>query len=202
MAGMAAMADLILSAGWWAMQEGGSITASYATGDADGGDGRSDRVGGLVGLQKAVRSRRATPRETPMAGMAGLVGGLVGYQNGGSITASYATGDAMAGMATRILSAGWWANPKAVRSRRATPRETPMAGMAPLIKSAGWWAINTTKVRSRRATPRETPMAEMATQDLVGGLVGDSRGSITASYATGDADGGGDTSDRVGGLVG
>ena len=33
-------------------QQQGSITASYATGDADGGDGGNDRVGGLVGNQK------------------------------------------------------------------------------------------------------------------------------------------------------
>ena len=97
--------------GW---QQGGSITASYATGDANGG---------LVGYQNGGRSRRATPRETPMAG----------------------------------LSAGWWAIRMAVRSRRAMPRETPMAG----LMSAGWWAIRMA-VRSRRATPRETPAMVMA----------------------------------------
>ena len=58
---------------------GSSITASYATGDADGGDGQYDLVGGLVGLQ-----------------------------DGGSITASYATGDADGGDgSTMIVSAGW-----------------------------------------------------------------------------------------------
>ena len=56
---------MIVSADWWAgYDEGGSITASYATGDAAGGDGSFD----------------------------GYVGGLVGRQEGGSITASYATG--------------------------------------------------------------------------------------------------------------
>ena len=47
-------------------------------------------------------------------------------------------------------------------------------------------------------------MAGMATYDRVGGLVGlqEGGGSITASYATGDADGGNGDFDDVGGLVG
>ena len=86
-------------------------------------------IGGLVGSQGGGQLRRATPRDTPMAGMA-----------------------------MRVMSAGWWAGRMAVRSRRATPRDTPMAGLATLILPAGWWAIRMA-VRSRRATPRETPMA-------------------------------------------
>ena len=38
--------------------------------------------------------------------------------------------------------------------------------------------------------------------DYVGILLGDNRGTITASYATGNADGGAGNTDRVGGLVG
>ena len=34
---------------------GGSLTASYATGRADGGDGNSDVVGGLVGWMASGR---------------------------------------------------------------------------------------------------------------------------------------------------
>ena len=49
--------------GW---QSGGSITASYATGDADGGDSND------------------------------IVGGLVGQQQSGTIVASYASGRLMA----------------------------------------------------------------------------------------------------------
>ena len=41
----------------------------------------------------------------------------------------------------------------------------------------------------------------VAGNDNVGGLVGRNSGEIIASYATGDADGGGGT-DNVGGLVG
>ena len=58
----------------------GSISASYATGNADGGDGNSGRVGGLVGEQGS----------------------------GGSITASYATGNADGGDGSDDLSAAWW----------------------------------------------------------------------------------------------
>ena len=49
-------------------QTNGSITASYATGNADGGDGNGDYAGALVG-----------------------------QQTNGSITASYATGNADGG---------------------------------------------------------------------------------------------------------
>ena len=49
-------------------QSNGSITASHATGNADGGGGVDERVGALVGWQEA-----------------------------GSITASYATGNADGG---------------------------------------------------------------------------------------------------------
>ena len=48
---MAGPAIVIMSAGLVGSQAqvGGSITASYATGEADGGAGDSDYVGGLVG---------------------------------------------------------------------------------------------------------------------------------------------------------
>ena len=123
------------------LQEGGSISASYATGDADGGDGNSDRVGGLVGRSEgSITASYATGDADGGGGDDDRVGGLVGFQNGGSITASYATGDADGGNGN---------------------------------------------------------------EDRVGGLVGfQNGGSITASYAAGDADGGNGNSDNVGGLVG
>ena len=124
-------------------QTGGSITASYATGDADGGDGDRDRVGGLVGYldDGSITASYATGDADGGDGDNDDVGGLVGgSQDGGSITASYATGDADGGDGD---------------------------------------------------------------SDDVGGLVGYQDGvSITASYATGDADGGDGDSDDVGGLVG
>ena len=78
-------------------QSGGSITASYATGPAAGGDGDFDYVGGLVGSQSGLIT--ASYATGAAAGGDGLdyVGGLVGQQEGGSITASYATGPAAGG---------------------------------------------------------------------------------------------------------
>ena len=127
-------------------QDGGSITTSYATGDADGGNEdkgvSGDDIGGLVGHQDGGSITASYSTGNVNGGTGGnQVGGLVGYQIRSSITASYATGDVGGG-----------------------------AGSG----------------------------------ESVGGLVGwqHGRGSITASYATGDADGGAGVSDRVGGLVG
>ena len=72
-----------------------SITASYATGPAAGGDGGSDAVGGLVGTQAGdalITASYATGAVSGGDGNEDIVGGLVGFQFGGSITASYATG--------------------------------------------------------------------------------------------------------------
>ncbi len=119
-------------------QDGGSITASYTTGDVNGGDGRDN------------------------------VGGLVGFQNGGSIIASYARGDVYGG-----------------------------AGKDRVGGLVGSFRGNITASYARGA------VVGGAENDQVGGLVGfQSNGddSIIA-YATGDVDGGaGD--DLIGGLVG
>ena len=124
-------------------QNGGSITGSYATGNADGGAGDQDFVGGLVGRQDGgsiITASYATGNADGGAGGQDYVGGLVGWQNGGRITGSYATGNADGGDGR---------------------------------------------------------------QDYVGGLVGfQNGGRITGSYATGNADGGDGIGDSVGGLVG
>ena len=75
-------------------QYGGSITASYATGSAAGGDSNHDAVGGLVGYQDggSITASYATGAVAGGDGNRNSVGGLVGHQYGGSITASYATG--------------------------------------------------------------------------------------------------------------
>ncbi len=80
-------------------QLGGNIIASYATGNADGGDGNQDYVGGLVGLQGSggsITASYATGNADGSAGDNDFVGGLVGQQQG-SITGSYATGNADGG---------------------------------------------------------------------------------------------------------
>ena len=71
----------------------GTITASYATGAVNGGDGGGDDVGGLVGWNKfsAITASYATGAVDGGDGDEDDVGGLVG-DNGGAITASYGFG--------------------------------------------------------------------------------------------------------------
>ena len=79
-------------------QQSGSIRASYATGNADGGAGDQDFVGGLVGRQDggSITASYATGNADGGDGVQDAVGGLVGLQFG-SISASYATGNADGG---------------------------------------------------------------------------------------------------------
>ena len=72
----------------------GTITASYASGAADGGDGNSDEVGGLVGRNTSSGTITASYATGMADGGDGgdVIGGLVG-RNIGTITASYASGD-------------------------------------------------------------------------------------------------------------
>ena len=162
--------------GW---QQGGSITASYATGPAAGGrgaaftNGDNDAVGGLVGRQTggSITASYATGAADGRNGRFNAVGGLVGWQEGGSITASYATGDADGGDGASGYVGG-------LVGRQSGGSIT--ASYATGAADGGDGA-----------------------SDEVGGLVGrQAGGSITASYATGAADGGDGASDRVGRLVG
>ena len=76
----------------------GSITTSYASGVADGGDGDGDVVGGLVGQSGGtISGSYAAVTTDGGAGHQDVVGGLVGRQNGGAIIASHATGTAAGG---------------------------------------------------------------------------------------------------------
>ena len=80
-------------------QNSGSIRASHATGNANGGDGREDEVGGLVGEQGSggsITASYATGNADGGAGDQDRVGGLVGVQFG-SISASYSFGSAKLG---------------------------------------------------------------------------------------------------------
>ena len=155
-------------------QNGGSITGSYTTGNADGGDGNSDRVGGLVGVQGSggsITASYATGNADGGAGNLDYVGGLVGEQgSGGSITASYATGNADGG-----------------------------AGNLDYV--GGLVGDHSGSITASYATGNADDGA--GDNDFVGGLVGrQGSGSIRASYATSNADGGAGDRDTVGGLVG
>ena len=76
---------------------GGSLTASYTTGSADGGAGAED-IGALVGRQQDGSILATyTIGDVSAGGGSDNAGALVGHQSGGSIAASYATGDARGG---------------------------------------------------------------------------------------------------------
>ena len=158
------------------LQGGGSITASYATGDADGGDGDYNYVGGLVGIQSAgpIAGSHATGNTRGGRDSTDYVGGLVGLQGGGSITASYADGDADAGGGADNFA-------------------DYVGGLVGLQGGGTITASHATGDADGGA----------GGFDYVGGLVGrQSGGFIITSYATGDADGGAGDFDYVGGLVG
>ena len=102
-------------------QGDGSITASYATGDADGGAGDEDYVGGLVG-----------------------------YQSRGPITASHTPLETRTvALATRTMSVAWSVFPVA-QSPTPTPPGTLTAVLATTTGSADWSA-------SRRIAPSPLP---------------------------------------------
>ena len=153
--------------------QNGSITGSYATGNADGGDGNNDYVGGLVGRQDrgSITASYATGNADGGAGDLDRVGGLVGFKQSGSITASYATGNADGGAGDQDFVGG-------------------LVG----FKQSG-------SITASYATGNADGGA--GDNDFAGGLVGRQQfGNIRASYATGNADGGDGSLDVVGGLVG
>ena len=85
--------------GLLAGQSDGTIIAVHTSGIANGGDGRNDLVGGLVGENSAggtITACHATGMADGGDGDFDLVGGLVGV-NDGTVTACYATGMADGG---------------------------------------------------------------------------------------------------------
>ena len=77
--------------------EGGTIQNSYATGNADGGDGNVDYVGGLVGANDGrIRNSYASGNADGGDGNNDYVGGLAGW-NYSRIRNSYAAGNADGG---------------------------------------------------------------------------------------------------------
>ena len=152
----------------------GSITASYATGRAEGSDGDRDKVGGLVGSSSgSITASYATGRVEGGDGDRDAVGGLVGLMDSGSITitASYTTGEVGGGNGDNDKVGGLvgWQYGGSITASYS-------------IGGADGGGGNS---------------------DDVGGLVGQTNGgAIIASYATGDTDGGDGNSDYVGALVG
>ena len=184
---------------------GSSITASYATGDADGGDGDQDFVGGLVGTQlgsSTITASYATGDADGGDGDYDFVGGLVGLSVG-SITASYATGDADGGDGDQDFVGGLmgYQYQGSIAASYATGDAHGGDGDQDYV--GGLMGVQYQGLITASYATGDADGGD-GNGDRVGGLVGQSQGSITASYATGDADGGdGDYDyDSVGGLVG
>ena len=197
-AGFSAVGGLV---GW---QEGGSITESYATGDAAGGGGNFDNVGGLVGRLQAgtIRASHATGAVAGGGGGFDHVGGLVGYAGGGSIVESHATGDAAGGGGDRNSVGGLvgFAEGVSITASHAKGYAVGGDGRSNYVGGLVGWLDRGGSILASYATG-EAAGGDGAL-DRVGGLVGRQfRSLILASYATGDAAGGGGK-DLVGGLVG
>ena len=130
------------------------------------------------------------------------IGGLVGFQNGGSITGSYATGNADGGdgNSDRVGGLVGLQNGGSITGSYATGNADGGDGnsdrVGGLVGSQGSRGSITASYATGNADGGD------GIQDDVGGLVGNHSGSITASYATGNADGGDGGFDTVGGLVG
>ena len=143
-------------------QQGGSITASYATGHATTNYvGTGDAVGGLVGQQSrgSITASYATGPVDGRGGSHDRAGGLVGHQEGGSITASYATGPAAGGSRGNDQVGGL------------------VGGQSSAVRSSASYATGNADGGS-------------GDSDFVGALVGGGGGSITASYGFGGVAGG------------
>ena len=178
----------------------GSITAGYATGAVAGGDG-DDSVGGLVGVQSGTIA--ASYATGAVAGGVGsdAVGGLVGLQSG-FIEASYATGDASGGDAGDGV-AGGLVGLKSGASIAAGRAAGVTGGEGGSDRDAVGGLVGAQFGGSITESYATGTADGGDGSDAVGGLVGTQSGTITASYATGTADGGdGDGDDYVGGLVG
>ena len=183
-------------------QSEGSITASYATGDAHGGDGKKDLVGGLVGQSEgSITASYATGDADGGDGNENLVGGLVGLSRG-SITASYATGDADGGNGNDVDVGGLAGRQGQGSITASYATGDAHGGNGGVGRVGGLVGYKYQGSITASYATGDTDGGGGA-NDRVGGLVGQQReGSITASYATGDADGGSGNYDRVGGLVG
>ena len=184
-------------------QEGGSITASYATGTADGGAGDRDFVGGLVGYlsRGSITASYATGTADGGAGDRDFVGGLVGYLSRGSITASYATGAAAGGDGSYDFVGGLvgWQDGGSITASYATGAAAGGAGLYDHVGGLVGQQRGGSITASYATAAADGGAGD---RDRAGGLVGVGEGAITASYATGAADGGNGHYDSVGGLVG
>ena len=152
--------------------DGGTLTASYATGTVDGEDGDYNNVGGLVGFMRGGTLTASYASSTVDGGDGGdaQVGGLVGFMRGGTLTANYASGTVDGG-------------------------DGDYSQVGGLVGFMGEGTL-TASYASGTVDGGDGDYSQ------VGGLVGSSEGTLTASYASGNVNDGDGNSAGVGGLVG
>ena len=158
----------------------GTISACYATGDANG----SNQVGGLVGWNNGAIS--ACYATGGASGSASAIGGLVGYNNSGTISACYATGDANG--SSDVGGLVGYNNSGTISACYATGNASGNSSVGGLV---GFSSSGT--ISACYATGDASGSVD------IGGLVGSNNGTISACYATGGASGSGFA---IGGLVG
>ena len=147
----------------------GTISASYATGSATGS---GDNVGGLVGNNAGTISAcYATGNAT---GSGNNVGGLVGINGGGTISSSYATGDASSTSGIRVGGLGGWNLLGTISACYATGAADGSNSVGGLV------GLNSGTVSASYA------IGDADGSSAIGGLVGINNGTVAASYFDSD----------------
>ncbi|MGJ7526695.1 YDG domain-containing protein [Variovorax sp. GB1P17] len=167
-------------------RNGGSIFNAYNTGSVSGA---SDSVGGLVGENSSTGSIRNAYATGRVSGGARYVGGLVG-RSYGAIDSAYATGDVSGDRGIGGLAGGGDGHIDNAYATGAVSGNNYLGGLVGITTSGA----NLSNVRAGGQVT--------GTASLIGGLVGQSAGTITNAYATGLVTGTGGIGNNVGGLVG
>jgi hypothetical protein len=186
------ISDLTLEAAESGVSGSGILAVEVYTGtvidnvDVTGNVFGENSVGGLVGYNEGTISNSSAIGDVDGAGN---VGGLVGYSDG-TINNSYATG-AVTGIEDYVGGLVGYSSGE-ISNSYATGAVSGDNYVGGFVGSTGV-SPNNSLINNSYATGDVIGSGE-----YIGGLVGDSYGTITNSYATGDVDGFGD----VGGLVG
>ena len=181
----------------------GRIADSSSSGEANGGYGNDDEVGGLVGENAGtITASHTTGGVHGSYGKLDHVGGLAG-RNWGTITKSYATGRVDGGPGGDDRAGGLVGkNQGRITASRATGEVYGNSGDTDFVgglvgDNAGSGIII--------ASYASGNVRSWGGGNHVGGLAGSNWGAnatITASYATGEVDGGAGGGNLVGGLAG
>jgi hypothetical protein len=161
----------------------GTLTDCYASGSVSG----SEDIGGLVGVNSSGTLIRC--HATGSISGTGRLGGLVGYNDGVSITQCYATGSVTGSSSGGLVGQNW----RPLTNCYATGSVSGNSDIGGLVGSN---IGSSATITNCYATGSATGTGKY--NYYIGGLVGNTGGSITGCYATGLVSG----YNYVGGLVG